>query len=111
MQKKIKEENVAEVQSESPIVSFFKNLKDTLVNNLMTNLKENIREKIIRVEKKIFRNITSYCFFIFGIIFIFLAAVFLINYYLKLNFGWAFLIVGGLSLLLAIFFKWLAKNV
>ena len=107
VQKKIKVENT---ESESPIVNFFKSLKDTLVNSLMTNLKDNIQEKIIRVEKKIFRNITSYCFFIFGIVFLFLAAVFLTNYYLKLNFGWTFLIFGGLSLLLALFFKWLAKN-
>lgn len=111
MQKKIKEENATEVQSESPIVSFFKGLKDTLVNNLMTNIKENIQERIIRVEKKIFRNITSYCFFILGIVFLSLAAVFLANYYLKLNFGWAFLIIAGLSLLLALFFRWLAKTV
>lgn len=107
----VKAEVKEKVKSESPVTSFFKSLKDSLINSLAANLKEGIREKVIRVEKKIFRNITSYCFFILGMIFVFLAIVFLADYYLGFNFGWSFLIIGGLSLLLAIIFKWSAKNV
>lgn len=106
-----KEEVKEKTKTESPIANFFKSLKDSLINNLAANLKEGIREKVIRVEKKIFRNITSYCFFILGTIFVFLALVFLADHYLRFNFGWSFLIIGGLSLLLAVIFKWLAKNV
>lgn len=105
MQKKIKD------CEESPVTNFFKSLKDTLISNLTSGLKESLKEKIIRVEKKVFRNITSYCFFVLGIIFVFLGLVFFLNYYLNFNFAGAFLITGVLLLLLAIMFKWLAKNV
>ncbi|MFA6460700.1 MAG: hypothetical protein WCV90_00405 [Candidatus Woesearchaeota archaeon] len=94
---------------ESSFSSFLRNLKDTLVSNVVGNIKDNLKEKIKKIEKKIFRNLAAFIFFLLGMIFIFISLVFFIEYYLKLNFAWGFLISGAGLILISLIFKWLAK--
>ncbi|MEK6937447.1 MAG: phage holin family protein [Nanoarchaeota archaeon] len=103
--------NAPPAESSEPFFSsFLKNLKDTLLSNLVGNIKENIKDKIQRIEKKIFRNVTAFLFFLLGMIFVFISIVFFLNYYLHLNYAWGFLISGAGFMLIALIFKWLAKS-
>jgi|GEM_PF-3407518 len=95
---------------ESFFSSFLRNIKDTLVSNLVGNIKDNIKEKVQRIERKVFRNIAAFLFFLLGMIFLFISVVFFLDYYLKLNFAWGFLISGGGLILISLIFKWLAKR-
>jgi hypothetical protein len=105
-----KAEVVEEETQPSFFSAFFKSLRDVLVSNFVTNIKENIKEKVQQVEKKIFHSLAAFVFFLGGVVFIFLALIFLVNYYFKLHFAWGFLIAGILFICISLLFKWLAKR-
>ncbi len=65
-----------------------------LVNGVSGNVVSSVKEAVEETEEKLMKKITATAIFLTGVVFISIAAVNLINDYLALNTGWAFVIVG-----------------
>jgi len=104
-EKKVKVIEVEEKQ-ESFFSSFLKSLKEAIFSNMVGNIKE----KVKKIERKIFRSLASFIFFLLGMIFLLISLIFLLNYYLGLNFAWGFLIASGVFISISVIFRWLAKR-
>ena len=108
VQNKIKKV-IIEENEEGFWAGFLKSLKENILNNIVGNLKENIKEKVEVIQKRIYRRFNSYVFLYLGIIWLYLAFIFFMNYYL--NWVGCFLITGIISLLISLFFKLWAKTI
>jgi len=79
------------------------------LKNLYQDFLKNIKTTFHKLQRDIINSLILISIIITGLIFIFIALVFLLNEYLKLNFGLSFLIIGlfilFISFLISLYFK------
>ena len=85
--------------------SFLSNKLMDIIRNAIDEAVDKTKRSIYETQRRILVNLVFSFIILFGVIFIFIGSVFLLSYYLNLNIGWSFVIVGFSILIIAIIFK------
>ena len=75
------------------------------LKSIYENFLETLQGYAYKTQKRIIDVFSIFFIFISGTVLLIIAAVFLLNEYLSLSFGWAFLVLGFIMLMVALLMK------
>jgi hypothetical protein len=87
------------------INSFLSNKLVKVVKGAIDEAVDKTKESVYETQRKILTALFFTLIVLFGVTFIFIGGILLLNYYLKINLGWCFVIGGFAVVIIAILFK------
>ncbi len=105
MPKKKNEEGQKEESLIGTIKELFSSSIAGMIKNTIKDSVEKAQYKIYETEQKVMKNVIVSLIFFVGVIMLVISSVFMVKDYLKLSFGFSFLMIGMLILIIALLLK------